>query len=186
MRTPAGTESIAIVQSAADSCARRTLTLDFLYLDNESCERCMGTEDALTAALERVAPILESVDASITVRDVHVSTLEAAEATQLAVSPTIRIGGQDIQPDYTESTCGSCGDLCACDGDVDCRLWRFRGKEYTTAPVELIVEALLQAIVFPSARIDASHRGDAYRLSSNVQSFFAGEEDPEQAGGCDC
>jgi hypothetical protein len=186
MRTPTGTESISIVQPAADDYARRTLTLDFLYLNNESCERCMGTENALMAALEQVAPILESVDTSITVRDIHVSTLEAAKATQLAVSPTIRIGGQDIQPDYIENTCESCGDLCACDGDVDCRLWRFRGKEYTTAPVELIVEALIQAIVSPSARIDASHPGDAYRLSSNVQSFFTGKEDAGHACGCDC
>lgn len=175
---------VSIIQPPAEEYTRRTVTVDFLYLDNESCERCMGTEDALEAALERIEPILEALDVGITVRDIHVSTLEAAEATQLAVSPTIRIDGRDIQPDYIENTCESCGDLCECDGDVDCRLWQYRGEEHSTAPIGLLVESLVQAIAPNGIQHSESRESQAYQLSSNVRNFFRVEETEESACGC--
>jgi len=168
---------VSIVQPPAEEYTRRTVIVDFLYLDNESCDRCIGTEDALETTLKRVEPILDALDVTITVRDIHVSTLEAAEATQLAVSPTMRINGRDIQPDYLENTCESSGYLCACEGDVDCRLWRYRGEEYTTAPIELLVEELLQAIVPNQTQFDGSRETKAYQISSNVQDFFTNTED---------
>lgn len=186
MNDPTDSKTLSIVQPSAEEYTRRTVTVDFLYLDNESCDRCMGTEDALETALERVEPILDALDVAITVRDIHVLTLDAAEATQLAVSPTIRINGRDIQPDYLENTCESCGDLCACEGDVDCRLWRYRGAEYTTAPVELLVEALVRAVTPNQTRVDTAHETQAYQLSSNVKGFFADTEADVSEGGCDC
>ncbi|WP_394295166.1 DUF2703 domain-containing protein [Haloarcula marismortui] len=45
------------------------LHFDFLYLDTESCERCMGTEAALETALKLVAPALDGLDVSIIVRE---------------------------------------------------------------------------------------------------------------------
>jgi hypothetical protein len=186
MDNPTDTRTVSVIQPPAEEYTRRTVTVDFLYLDNESCERCMGTEDALQAALERIEPILESLDVGITVRDIHVSTLDAAEATQLAVSPTIRINGQDIQPDYIENTCDSCGDLCACEGDVDCRLWRYRGKEHSTAPIGLLVESLVQAITPNGAGPSESRENRAYQLSSNVRDFFQGSGSDASDCGCDC
>lgn len=174
-------DAVSVVQPPTDEYTQRTITVDFLYLDNEVCNRCAGTEAALEEAIERVEPTLESLDVGVTVRDIHVDTLEAAESTQLAVSPTIRIDGRDIQPDYVENTCESCGDLCACAGEVDCRLWRYRGEEHTTAPVGLIVEALVRAVA-PDHR--GSREGQAYRLSSNVRDFFEDSKDDET--GCDC
>lgn len=186
MREPTDSDAVSIVQPPAEEYTRRTITVDLLYLDNESCDRCMGTEDALEAAIERVEPILAPLDVGITVRDIHVSTLAAAEATQLAVSPTIRIDGRDIQPDYLENTCEACGELGTLEGDVDCRLWRYRGEEYTTAPVELLVEALVQAIVPNEGGVEAS-RNEAYQLSSNVEDFFTdSEDDDETECGCGC
>ncbi len=146
----------------------------------------MGTEDALQAALERIESIFESLNVGITVRDIHVSTLDAAEATQLAVSPTIRINGRDIQPDYIENTCDSCGDLCACEGDVDCRLWRYRGKEHSTAPIGLIVESLVQAITSNGTGPSESLENRANQLSSNVRDFFEGSGSDDLDCGCGC
>lgn len=186
MRDPTASDTVSVVQSPAEAYTRRTVTVDFLYLDNESCERCMRTEDALETAIEQVEPIFEPLDVGITVRDTHVSSLEAAEATQLAVSPTIRIDGRDIQPDYLENTCESCGDLCECKGDVDCRLWRYRGEEYTTVPVELLVKALVHAIAPNQTQFDRSREGQAYQLSSNVQDFFTSSEDDVSECGCSC
>ncbi|SIS13824.1 DUF2703 domain-containing protein [Natronorubrum thiooxidans] len=186
MNDPTDSTIVSIVQPPAEEYTQRTVTVDFLYLDNESCDRCMGTEDALETALERVAPILDALDVAITVRDIHVSTLEAAKTTQLAVSPTIRIDGQDIQPDYLENTCESCGEFCACEGDVDCRLWRYRGDEYTTAPVELLVESLVQAVTPKQMQFDGARETQAYQLSSNVKNFFTDTEDDTSECGCDC
>lgn len=179
-------DTVSIVQLPAGEYTRRTVTVDFLYLDNESCDRCLGTEGALETALERVEPIFDALNVGITVRNIHVSTLEAAETTQFAVSPTIRIDGQDIQPDYLENTCESCGDLCTCGGDVDCRLWRYRGDEHTTAPIGLLVEALVEAVMPNQMQFDDSRETRAYQLSSNVQGFFTGTEGDTSACGCDC
>ncbi|WP_394295165.1 DUF2703 domain-containing protein [Haloarcula marismortui] len=104
----------------------------------------------------------------------------------MAVSPTIRINGRDIQPDYIENTCESCGDLCACDGDVDCRLWRYRGKEHTTAPVGQLVEALVQAVVPSQRHSEEPRETHAYQLSSNVRGFLEGSGDEKTDDGCDC
>jgi hypothetical protein len=176
--------TVSVIGPPAEEYTRRTVTVDFLYLDNESCERCIGTEDALQVALERVEPILESLDVGITVRAIHVSTLNAAEATQLAVSPTIRINGRDIQPDYIQNTCDSCGDLCACEGNVDCRLWQYRGEEHSAAPVGLIVESLVEAMVPNGAKSNNPRETQAYQLSSNVRDFF---DEVRRVGlGCDC
>ena len=184
MKDPTDSNTVTIVQPSAQEYTRRTVTVDFLYLDNESCERCIGTEDALETALEHVEPILDALDVAITVRDIHISTLEGAEATQLPVSPTIRIDGQDIQPDYLENTCEPCGELCGCTGDVACRLWRYRGKEHTTAPVGFLVEALLQAITPTQMDIEDGGVSQASQLSSNVRDFFVGTG--EENASCDC
>lgn len=179
-------DRIAVVRPAIESYSRRTITVDFLYLDDQTCERCMGTEAALETALDRVEPILDAMDVGITLRDVHVSTLAAAEATALAVSPTVRIDGRDVQPDYVENACESCGDLCECVGGVDCRLWRYRGEEYTTAPVDLLVEALVRAVAADQTQFDGPDESDAYRLSSNVRGFFEDGTDDDSGCGRDC
>ncbi|WP_049981513.1 DUF2703 domain-containing protein [Halolamina rubra] len=184
MNDPTESHTVSISRPAPAEYTRRSITVDFLYLDNESCDRCTGTEASLETALERVEPVLDTLDVGVTVRDVHVSTLEAAEATQLAVSPTIRIDGRDIQPDYLESTCESCGDLCECDGDVDCRLWNYRGGEHSTAPVGLLVESLLEAIAPKGDQRGDPREGQASQLSTNVREFFDGSGDDEPGCGC--
>ena len=170
---------VRTVQLPADEYTRRRVTVDFLYLDTESCERCIGTEDALETALDRLDPLLAPLDVGLTVRKIHVSDLAAAEATQLAVSPTIRIDGRDIQPDYIENTCESCGDLCDCEDAVDCRLWRYRGETQTTAPVEILIEALVAAVA-PTHAVGAPDGDAAPQLSATVRGFF-GDADADES-----
>jgi hypothetical protein len=179
-------DRISVVRPAIEAYSRRTITVDFLYLDDQTCERCLGTGAALETALDRVEPILDAMDVGIALRDVHVSTLAAAEATRLAVSPTVRIDGRDVQPDYVENACESCGDLCGCVGDVTCRLWRYRGEEHATAPVDLLVEALVRAVAATGARFDRPAENDAGGLSSNVREFFEGARDSDSERGCGC
>ncbi|ELZ76287.1 BFD (2Fe-2S)-binding domain-containing protein [Haloferax gibbonsii ATCC 33959] len=186
METSVQNENVEIEQPSVDEYSRRVVTVDLLYLDNQTCERCMGTEDALKNALESVAPILDSFDTTLRVRDIHVTDIDAAEATGLAVSPTIRIDGRDVQPDYVENTCESCGELCECNGDVDCRLWKYRGKEHTTAPVDLLTESLVRAIVSGGERAAPTSSEQPYHVSENLKQFFSGGDESGQDCGCGC
>ena len=139
--------NVAVEDVSPTAYARRTVTVDFLFLDRESCARCVGTEGALEAAVDRVAGLLSDVGVDLEVRRVHVDSAVAARLTGLAVSPTVRVNGRDVQSGYDTSPCESCGDLCGCVGTVDCRVWTYRGEEYDVAPVELIVEAILREAV---------------------------------------
>lgn len=184
MRTFTKSNSVSVVESAVEEYTRRTVTVDFLYLDNESCERCAGTENALETALTTVEPVFEALEISLFVRDIHVDTLEAAEATQLPVSPTIRIDGSDLQPDYRQDVCESCSNLCECQDRVECRLWRYRGEEHTVPPVELLVEALVRAAVIEQSPFNPARGETPNGLSANIASFFEKTETSEVDCGC--
>lgn len=177
---------VSVVERPGEAYTRRTLTVDFLYLDTESCERCAGTEARLETALTQVEPVLESLAVRVVVRDIHVDTLEAAKATQLTVSPTIRIDGRDIQPDYREDACEPCSELRESEGQVECRLWRYRGDVYTTPPVELLVEALVRAAVQSQSQLTPAPEGPSDGLSANVESFFEASEPSESDCCWDC
>ncbi len=176
--------NVTVEERSADEHARRTLTVDFLYLDREVCSRCRGTEAALEDALERVAPLLADIGVDVAVRTVHVQSAADARRVGLEVSPTIRVDGRDLQPEYRESTCESCGDLCDCEGGVDCRMWTYDGREHTTPPVELLLEGLLRAAVDSGPTAPSRSETDD-RLPENLERFFAGAS-PDSADETDC
>lgn len=179
MSTETDSQSNVTVENlAANEYATRTLRVDFLFLDREVCERCRGTEKSLHGALDRIAGVLADLGVKVSVRNIHVENEEAARQTNFEISPTIRINGRDIQPEHIETACESCSDLCDCsegfgdDTTIDCRSWPYRGEEYTTPPVEFIVEELLRAALVDRGVVD-SHNGIArYRLPENLQNFF--------------
>lgn len=160
--------------------ARRTVTIEFLFLDRERCERCRGTGDALEEALSRVAGLLDDLGVDVEVRTIHVRTARDARRVRLETSPTIRIDGRDLQPTFAESQCDPCGDLGACDA-VDCRLWRYRGEDHETPPVPLLVEAILRHSTAPERAAEQPRDGE-YRLPGNLASFFGDASGPED--GC--
>ncbi|MDP9439371.1 MAG: DUF2703 domain-containing protein [Actinomycetota bacterium] len=122
----------------------RTVEVDYLYLDLTTCSRCRASDAGLDAAVEIVRPALDAVRATIEVRKTLVETEEQARALGFVSSPTIRVNGRDIAGEEPiESSCQECGELCGCDGGVDCRVWDYRGELHTEAPIGLIVEALL-------------------------------------------
>lgn len=168
--------NVTVEDPSPASYATRTLTVDFLFLDREDCERCSATDDSLRDAIEAVADLLARLGVEIVVRNVHVEDEAAARRTRLEISPTIRIDGRDVQPDYLESACESCGERCGCGGrcadGISCRVWLYRGEEYTTPPVELIVKALLRVAVSARPPTDLSREATDYRLSDDLRKFF--------------
>jgi Domain of unknown function (DUF2703) len=132
----------------ASQLAGRTVTIDFLYLDLEVCDRCRGTDANLETALETVAAVLESAGVEVRVSKTLVDSEQKARALGFVSSPTIRVNDRDIALELRESRCESEACACADGGEsaIDCRVWVHRGEEYTAAPVAMIVDAILSEV----------------------------------------
>ena len=154
------------------SGARQTIEVDFLYLDLTTCSRCRGSDASLRAAVDTVQPVLDAVGASAEVRKTLVETEEQARALRFVSSPTIYVNGHDIAGELIESSCAECGELCGCGGAVDCRVWDYRGGQYTEAPISMIVEAILAEI--EPAGAGRSEETMSFDVPENLKRFFAG------------
>ena len=87
---------------------KRTIVIDFLYLDLNVCEPCQGTEAILDEAVKDIANILESTGVEVIVNKINVSNEELAIRFKFVSSPTIRLNGRDIQLEIKESSCKTC------------------------------------------------------------------------------
>lgn len=137
----------------APPVATRELVIDFMYLDLETCTRCRGTDANLEAALVEVKRILDATGVDISVRKTLVGSAEQANALGFVSSPTIRVNDQDVALELRESSCAECGEACGCDGAIDCRVWVWRGQEYTVAPTAMIVDTILREVYGGMARV---------------------------------
>lgn len=152
---------------------KRRLHIEFLYLDLNVCVPCRGTESSLEEAISDVSRVLEATGIEVDVRKIHVQSEEQALELGFVSSPTIRINGRDIQLEVRESLCESCGDLCG--DDVDCRVWVYRGKEYSVPPKGLIIEAILRE-VYKKPDEDAAVTTRPAELPENLKRFFAARQ----------
>lgn len=154
--------------------SRQDLTVDFLYLDLESCTRCRATNLNLDGAIADVQRVLDMAGRDVAVRKTRVASVEQAQALGFVSSPTIRVNGRDIALELRESTCQECGEVCGCGGDIDCRVWVWQGKEHTEAPPAMIVDAILREAYGGARQADPSLSEAA--LPQNLERFFAGKE----------
>jgi hypothetical protein len=158
----------------ASPAAMHQLVIDFLYLDLETCTRCRGTDANLAAALAEVERVLAAAGVEVSMRKTLVSSEEQARALGFISSPTIRVNGQDIALELRESSCAECGEACACDGTIDCRVWVWQGQEHTVAPSAMIVDAILREVYGGGGRATAPSSVGA--VPENLTRFFAGKE----------
>jgi hypothetical protein len=150
------------------------ITIDFLFVDLTSCTRCVGTDQSLETALDIVHGVLDAIGAAVKIRKTLVETAAQARELRFVSSPTIRINGRDLAFELKESPCGC--EACT-DGwgeQIACRVWTYRGEEYTEAPVGLIVDAIL-AELYGGGPSPARTPDEAYELPDNLVSFFEGE-----------
>lgn len=152
---------------------QKRLDIDFMYLDLSVCERCQGTESSLEEAIAEVARVLEATGVEVMLHRIHVTSEEQAAALGFLVSPTIRVNGQDVQMNFRESLCESCGTLCECEGGVSCREWEYQGQWYTVPPKGLIIEAILKE-VYGRAEEAREEPRKAAEVPDNLKRFFAG------------
>lgn len=153
---------------APASHAWRTVSVDLLYIDIETCDRCQGAARHLDAALISLRPVLELLKVEVTVTDVLVDTMNKAQALRLESSPTVRVNGRDIQT-VRESPCGACTSLTSADS-VDCREWTWRGAVYASPPAGMLAEAILRAALDDRP---AETEAAPYTLPDNLGRFFA-------------
>ncbi len=166
--------------SKATTAGGRRLDIDFLYLDLSVCERCQDTESALERSLEEVARVLESTGVEVEFKRTHITSEEQAAALGFLVSPTIRVNGRDIQMEFRESACETCGTLCECEGGVSCREWQYQGQWYTAPPKGLIIEAVLKEVY--GGTVEGRHEPQKpAEAPDNLKRFFSGLVKPEVA-----
>lgn len=151
--------------------ASHTLTIDLLVLDLTTCERCVGSDRNIETALDLVRDVLAATGASVEVRRTVVETAEQARALRFVSSPTIRIDGRDIALELHETPCESEACACAQGEPIACRVWTYRGREYTEAPVGLIVDAIL-AELYGAADPRLGAIPPAYELPEHLASFL--------------
>ena len=177
--------SVTVLDAPAEpSSAARQITVDFMYLDLDACTRCVGTDANLDAALAEVSRLLAAAGAEVAVRKKLVASAEQARALRFVSSPTIRVDGQDIALELRESRCESC-ESCACNGEIACRVWVWQGREYTEAPKEMIVDAILRA-VYAGKQLPAGASDAVADVPENLERFFAGKARQQTAGSESC
>jgi Domain of unknown function (DUF2703) len=150
------------------------MTIDFLFVDLTTCARCVGTDQSLETALGIVRGVLDATGAAVEVRKTLVETAAQARELRFVSSPTIRINGRDLAFELKESSCGSEACTDGCGDQIACRVWTYRGQEYTEAPVGLIVDAVLGEL-YGGAPRTVGTADAAYELPENLESFLAGK-----------
>jgi hypothetical protein len=101
----------------------------------------------LENAVRLLAPAAEAMGIDLKYQAIVVQSEDEAKQHALVSSPTIRINGRDIAQDIRESVCESCGDLTDNNTVVDCREWHYRGKVYSSAPLPMLLEVIMGAML---------------------------------------
>jgi len=158
---------------AGISTASQTIAIDFLYLDLDTCTRCIATNTNLEAALSEVSQLLLAADVEVSVTKTLVQSEEQARALGFFSSPTIRLNGKDIALEFRESRCESC-ESCACNGIVNCRVWVFQGREYTEVPKAMIIDAILRE-VYGGQPVAVPAAVPFEDVPENLKHFFSGK-----------
>jgi hypothetical protein len=159
------------------SDVHRTVAIEFLFLDLSTCGRCRGTSASIDRALESIEDVLRATDTRVELRRIHVHTAEQARELRFVSSPTIRVNGRDIALELIESECSE--EACGCG---PCRVWSYGGREYTEAPVGLIVDAVLSELYARAPRADPQET--AYQLPDGLARMFAAKDTGVAGGRC--
>jgi hypothetical protein len=150
------------------------LRIDLLYLDLETCTRCVATDRSLESAIEATRELLAATGIVVEVNRVHVESAAQARALRFISSPTIRVNGRDLAIELRESPCGSEACTDGCGDQIACRVWVHEGHEHTEPPPALIADAILREVSGGTPVAPGPNR-EAYELPENLERFFAGK-----------
>ncbi len=149
----------------------KTVKIDYLYLDNETCTRCRETEKQLEVTLDKIDELLKTAGFHCTLSKVKMDSREKAVEYRFSKSPTIKVNGVDIGFEQTENECLECGDLGNSGGDTTCRTWVFDGQEYEVPPKELLIDRIMRVVY---GHVEPEEQD--FKLPENLEDFYAGME----------
>lgn len=156
---------------------KRTVIVDFLFIDLAVCDRCQGADERVYNAVERCRPILAACGYNLVLNQVLVEDEPAAERWRFYSSPTIRVNGIDICPSVEENDCGCCSDIA--DTDVKCRIFPFNGTYYEVPPTDMIVGAIMRTALREE---QADPTAEPYECPQNLRDFFEGKQAKQAKG----
>lgn len=148
----------------------KTVLVEYLYLDLNTCERCIGTDQVLDEVMHVLTPALQLAGYRVDYRKIEMETAELAKKHQFLSSPTVRVNGQDICQTVAENSCGCCSEISGTD--VACRVFEYHGERYEVAPKEMLAESILNAVF---GQFEAGCSCGGYELPENLKHFFEGK-----------
>ena len=160
---------------------KKEVKVEYLYLDLDTCDRCIGTDTVLEEVMDELKPAFEVAGYHISYNKVEIASEELAIKYKFVSSPTIRVNGFDICDDVNESDCGCCGEISGTQ--VDCRVFEYEGKFYEVPPKAMISEAILRN-AFNTEATDCC----CYEVPENLKRFFKGKSEKQSCccGTCCC
>lgn len=164
----------------SDKISDKKVLVEYLYLDLQTCDRCIGTDSVLDEVMMVLTPTLNLAGYEVEYKKIEMETEELARKYQFLSSPTIRVNGNDICSSVAESNCGCCGEISGTD--VDCRVFEYNGETYEVPPKEMLAEEMLKNI-FGEKKSSCSCSG--YNLPENLKTFFDGKNSKNNKS-CSC
>ncbi len=161
----------------------KVVDIEYLYLDLDTCERCVGTDQVLERVLDELNSAFQIAGYSLVYRKVKIETAEMAQTYRFLSSPTIRVNGRDICNSVQENNCGCCGEIAGTQ--VDCRVFSYNGEIYEVPPAEMIAEEIMKMAFMPKVFSCCS---GGYVLPDNLKNFFHGKHQKccESTYSCGC
>ncbi|MDD4688894.1 MAG: DUF2703 domain-containing protein [Eubacteriales bacterium] len=162
-----------------ESASEKKIVVEYLYLDLQSCDRCIGTDNVLDEVMITLTPALQIAGYEVEYKKIKMETAELAEQYRFLSSPTIRVNGQDICQSVTENSCDCCSDISGTD--VDCRVFEYNGESFEVPPKEMLADAILRTVF--SFYEEACCCNSEYELPDNLKLFFEGKKNKSS---CSC
>jgi hypothetical protein len=149
---------------------RKHVLVEYLYLDLQVCDRCIGTEEVLNEVLTKLSPVLQLAGYEVEYQKTKMETAEIAQQYRFVSSPTIRVNGRDVCFNLQENPCNCCSGISG--SVVDCRVFEYEGQSYEVPPQEMLAEAILKAIF--GSQGTPCYPECVYVLPQNLENFYKG------------
>lgn len=157
----------------------KEITVEYLYLDLETCNRCIGTDSVLDEVMMTLMPALKIAGFEVKYNKIEIDTVNMAKKYRFISSPTIRVNDNDICQAVDENSCGCCSDISGTD--VNCRVFLYNEKTYEVPPKEMLAKAILNAVFNKDEEGGCSC--NEYELPKNLKEFFDGKKSKSK---CSC
>ena len=151
----------------------KKIKIEYLYLDLNTCDRCVGTDAVLEEVIDVLAPAFDIAGYSLEYNKIEIRTEKDAVENRFVSSPTVRVNGIDICDEVKESDCGCCGEISGTQ--VDCRIFEYEGRLYEVPSKAMLAESILK-LAFKSPKASCCEN---YELPQNLKNFFDGKSKKE-------